>query len=233
VIANGAGGNKAAADAGGRPEPAPGRFGFSLAIAWVAWTIPGALATVAGCLTTPPPVISTPPPSRPTILVDGVLPPPGQPLLAWPPGGYFTVPVALEDPTEGFLYDVFVDYSIESNTSTNPQPTLYPVSVTPSGSDGGVVGVVFQLGSQELGLPFPPTSCLTIQFLVVHGFAVLEGGATLYHVPDDVGSDSVTWFYTPGGGLNGCAVYDAGIYEDGATPSDSPAGEPSDAEEEP
>jgi hypothetical protein len=76
----------------------------------------------------------------------------------------------------------------------------------------------------HIPVPDPATGCHTIEFFAVHQFAVVEGGPIpLYHVPDGVGSDSVTWFYAPGGGLDGCPVYDAGIFEDGATPPDSAA----------
>ncbi|HXX67456.1 MAG TPA: hypothetical protein VEK07_09760 [Polyangiaceae bacterium] len=198
-----------------------------LVVAWAGPSIGGvgaACALASGCLTTAPPAVSTPPLPRPTILQDSVVPPPDQLLVELP--SEFAVPVQLQDPSETFRYDVFVDYP------TNPSPVIFPVTVTPSGAeDAGIVPVSFT--PDEMNPPPDPTTCHTIQFLVVQDFAQVEAGPILYHVPNLVGGDSVTWFYAPGGGIDGCPVYDAGIFEDGATPPDGEADAPSAADDSP
>lgn len=182
-------------------------------------------ATAAGCLTTAPPGIATAPPPRPTILQNSVTPPADQLLVDWPSDDTFEVPVQLQDPQETFEYDVFVDYAAayaiaieQGETNPNPYPEIPPVPVSTGANNAGIVIVTF-----PLPVPAPSTSCHTIEFLVVNQFAQLEGGTPLYHVPNAAGSDSVIWFYAPGGSLDGCPVYDAGIFEDGATPSDGAA----------
>lgn len=194
----------------------------ALAIAWIGTTAVAAGAVASGCFTTLPPAVASTAPPRPIILQDGVFPPADELLSTWPPDGVFQVPVLLQDPSETFLYDVFVDFSSQAN-DPNPLPAYGPVAETPSGTeDGGVAVAYFALGPPSVS----PTTCHTIYFLVVHGFAVQDGGPpgsipqVLYHVPDSVGGDSVTWIYAPGGSLDGCPFYDAGIFEDGATPPD-------------
>lgn len=198
-----------------------------LAVAWVGGVVAAACALPSGCLTTAPPAVSTTSAPRPSILQDSVVPPPDELLFELP--SEFDVPVQLQDPSEPFVYDVFEDYSTVYATESqyaiqpvNPLPAYGPFTVTPSGAeDGGVVFVSFT--PDDLNPPPDPTTCHTFQFLVVAGFATVEGGQSLYHVPDAVGGDSVTWIYAPGGSLDGCALYDAGIFEDGATPPDGAA----------
>lgn len=179
-------------------------------------TVLVACAMPAGCLTTSPPALSTPTPPPPTILHDSVAPPADELLAALPSDGEFSVFVQLQDPSETFQFDVFVDYS-----SQNPLPVIFPVTVTPSGVEpNGIVMVSFTL---DAGMVVPMNTCHVIEFLAAHQFATLEGSnEPLYHVPNG-GGDSVTWIYAPGGGIDGCAVYDAGVFQDGATPPDSGA----------
>jgi hypothetical protein len=163
-----------------------------------------------GCLTTPPADLPASPMHRPTILHDGVSPPDDQLLIEWPPDDTFVVPVQLDDPNQVFRYDVFVDY----NGSSTALPSYVGAGQGQAGIDGGIVTVPIPLQP-----PAPVQSCHRIEVLVVHDFA-MANGAPLFHTPDMVGGDSVVWFYTPSGGLDGCAIYDAGPFQDG--PSSPP-----------
>jgi hypothetical protein len=169
----------------------------------------------AGCLTTPPADLPATPMHRPTILHDAVSPPDDQLLVEWPPDDTFVVPVQLDDPNEAFRYDVFVDY----NGSSTALPSYVGAGQGQAGIDGGIVTVPIPLQP-----PPPVDSCHRVQVLVVHDFA-MANGAPLFHTPDMVGGDSVVWFYTPSGGLDGCATYDAGPFQDGASPAPVGAGD--------
>jgi hypothetical protein len=115
------------------------------------------------------------------------------PLVDWPSDGTFMVPVQIATPGEAFVYEVFEDYP------ANQVPAV-PRSAPSLATDGGVALVRFVLR------PPPPdngTCPHRIEFIVANGFAG-------QHTPDSVGGDIVTWFYTEGGGPNGCPSYDAG-----------------------
>jgi hypothetical protein len=171
-----------------------------------------AIATTmtSGCITAPPPEIPQLPLQRPTILHDAVVPPTNQILAQLPTE--FVVPVQLDDPDESFEWDVFVDYNpCADPTSCQPTaPTIYPqlVQPTPGTLDGGVSLVSFASFTD-----LDDTLCHRIDFLVAHQF---DPGSA--HTWDSVGGDIVTWFYNPGGGPNGCPIYDAGALQDGAFP---------------
>lgn len=184
-----------------------------------------------GCITEAPPSIPQASEPRPTILQSSVYPPADQLLEDWPSDDTFVVSVQLQDPQEQFSWAVFVDYATKyaqalTNGETNPNPSPQDSAQGVSGANSaGIAPVSFRLTP-----PVPASSCHTIEFLVVRSFAVLAGAGTLWHVPDPAGSDSVTWLYTAGGGLDGCPVYDAGIFEDGATPPDGPFDAPAEAD---
>jgi hypothetical protein len=168
-----------------------------------------AVAAVVGtaCIT-PPPELVDPPPKRPVIL-DDVLDPPLTQVLPSAPAS-FTVWVALSDPQETFRYAVFVDY----NTSPDSPP------VDTGGGMPSTTKVSFTF-------PSPPVladgNCHRIDVLVVHDFATVLDGAVLRHTPDAVGGDEASWFIVPGGSLDGCFFFDAGVLpSDASSEADTP-----------
>jgi hypothetical protein len=173
-----------------------------------------ALGTVSACVTAPPPALPQLTTERPTILHEAVVPPTDQILSELP--SEFIVPVELEDPDESFEWDVFVDYNPcaePSNCLQPTPPTIFPRLVPPSPGtlDGGVTLVSFS-STYLTGLD--PSLCHRIDFLVAQEF---DPG--LAYTWDSTGGDIVTWFFNPGGNPNGCPVYDAGKFQDGAFPS--------------
>lgn len=177
-----------------------------IAAAWACGLVGAAMAVESACITAPPPQLPVEPEERPTILHDSVSPPADVPLVEWPAGDEFIVPIQLDDQNEQFCWDVFIDY--------NPYGTaggtgLVPSGVTcetapPSALDGGVFPLSFTLGEPD------PGTCHRIQFNVAHAF---ESDS---HTPDSIGGDSITWTFVPGGGPD-CPAYDAGVIEDGGT----------------
>jgi hypothetical protein len=169
-----------------------------------------AMLVSTACVTAPPPELPQQAVHRPTILRESVVPPAGLILPDLPLE--FIVPVELEDPSESFQWDVFIDYNACVDSSCTPTQPLSPVvtvTPTPGTLDGGVELVSF---SAPKGLD--PSRCHTIDFLVAHQF--LQG---FPHQPDAVGGDIATWTYDPGGAIP-CSdlVYDAGSLQDGAFP---------------
>jgi hypothetical protein len=167
-----------------------------------------ALVSSTACVVAPPPELPELPEERPTILHESLVPPSDQILVELP--GQFLVPVELVDSNQSFQWDVFVDYNPCVGASCPPTaPALYPTTVPagPDTLDGGVVIVPFSLG------PLDPSLCHRIDFLVAHQFD--PGSARTW---DSVGGDIATWIYNPGGQPNGCPIYDAGAFQDGAFP---------------
>jgi hypothetical protein len=177
----------------------------ALALAAAVSAAMGAAAVVA-CITAPPPTLPAIPPHRPTILHSSVVPPPDQILSVLPKE--FVVPIELDDSTQPFLWSVFVDY----DPLTAPQPVLDGTPFPPP-ADGGPTLVSF-----ELHPPLDPAFCHRIDFVVANSFTT-----SFRRMPDGVGGDIVSWLYNAGGGPNGCPVYDAGLFQDGAFPPDAPA----------
>jgi hypothetical protein len=165
-------------------------------------------ATGVACLTVAPPALPEQGPVRPTILHDAVVPTAGVPLAEWPVDNQFFVPVEVDAPDESFFYDVFIDYDPTTNSGNVIPPTPQPPS--PATADGGITVVSFMLDTPD------PRFCHTIEFLVAHSFNQKSA-----HTPDSLGGDIVTWFYTAGGGPNGCPAYDAGAFQSGAFPPDA------------
>jgi hypothetical protein len=168
----------------------------------------GALVVVVvlcSCVTAPPPDLPAVPVHRPTILHDSVVPRADVPITTWPADNMFTVPVEVDDPSQPFQWDLFIDYNPVGNNGAPSAPTYFPETGHPS--DGGVSIVCFPLP--------PPTGTVTcphrIELLVARSF-----NSSFPHLPDKIGGDSVTWTYVPGGGPNGCPEYDAGALQDGA-----------------
>jgi hypothetical protein len=157
-----------------------------------ATAVVGAVALVA-CITIPPADLPKVPDQRPTIVRASVAPPASIPLLEWPDGGEFLVPVQVASPGEPFFYSVFVDY-----IDFNSQISDYNMGAGPP--DGGTTVVSFHLRP-----PFTGSCPHLIQFLVAHGFVDSQ-----HHSPDSVGGDEVDWYYTQGGGPSGCPLLEAG-----------------------
>jgi hypothetical protein len=155
-----------------------------------------------GCLTTPPSGLAPTLEPPPTVLHDALIPPDDQLLSQWPLDNMFIIPVRLEGPNQHFAVDVFID----DDGSHRALPVWIGTGGGQSGIDGGVVLMPIALQ------PPPPTTaaCHRIEVFVVDGFATSEAGATLYGQPDSIGGDSVVWFYTPTGGLDGCETQDSG-----------------------
>jgi hypothetical protein len=176
-----------------------------------------AFVTATACVVAPPGQLAQLPPHRPTILHDAVYPPTDQILTEMPTE--FLVPVELDDPDQSFWWDVFVDYNPcnEQNDCQPTAPTVDPTLVTPTPGtlDGGVVIVPVP---QITGLD--PTVCHRIDFLVANQFTPDSP-----HTWDSIGGDIVTWFYNSGGGPNGCPLYDAGAFQNGAFPPADAAAE--------
>ncbi len=163
---------------------------------------------VVACIT-PPPEWASPPLDAPRILHDQLSPPADQYLTTIPPvPPGFEVKVKVDDPTQGgFGYAIFLDYDPVTRSG-------FQTMVTVGNPQSDVTTVAFDPPS---GLT--PTACHRIDFVVARSFTTV-GGVTSYHTPDSTGGDEVTWFYQPGGT---CPGYDAGMYQDGAFPSDGPA----------
>jgi hypothetical protein len=166
----------------------------------------GAAAAIVACITPFPPPVPTLQTCRPTILDTSVVPPEGV-LTEWPHDNLFIVPVTYSscDPTDGFFVNAFIDFD----------PVFNPFPVTTSGHQN----FALDGGAAEIGVSLPQPdslSCHEIEIIVAHAF---NGMALAQHTPDSVGGESVKWFYSARGGINGCPQFDAG---DGAFPVDSP-----------
>ncbi len=140
------------------------------------------------CVIVDPPAELPVVPSRyPVILHSLVVPAANNPLLELPQ--LFIVPVELNDPNRSFFYSLFVDFESSDLPSIQDQ-----TEVTDKGANIKV-------------LAFPPPRDLTkgchrIELLVSYTQPVR--GA--------VGSDSITWFYTPPEtSLLGCSAFDGGV----------------------
>lgn len=149
-----------------------------------------AVVAMAACITAIPDLPQYPV-LPPTVQTESVQPPPG-PLVEWPAGGAFSVPVQVFSPGETFVYEVVYDYG------TVDQQVPIAAGKPQLAADGGVTVL-------PLTLPIPsPDFCPHhIDFLVANGFQTV-------HVPDAVGGSMVSWTFTQGGGPNGCPDFDAG-----------------------
>jgi hypothetical protein len=178
------------------------------AIAIVATTlvVPG----VACVLADPPASVPPTPVVPPEIDHELVVPPVTSILAAWPEE--FDIPILVLDPTVTVLWQPFVDY----DPITGGQPDL-PVGEIGPGQD------VDDAGERMLVAHIPPpadlTACHTLEILVALAF-------DQNHEPNAVGGDSVTWFYSPTGSLDGCPTFEAGAPdagEDASSPVDASA----------
>jgi hypothetical protein len=183
-------------------------------------SVAASLLAAAACITAPPPDLPTPALVPPSIVHDAVLPPSDALLPPWPPppGMTFVVPVQLVDPTNPFVFNVFVDYPFN-------QAPAYSGSGPSSGAllDGGISIVSFMLSAPDTALcPH------LIELLVAYGFDHQSP-----HTINSLGGDIVTWLYYGGLNTGECPAYEAGsgLFSDGspdalAVPPESGAGDP-------
>jgi len=189
-----------------------GHSAKGVALAGAAGAAAFAATAAASCITVPPPDLPVIPRHRPTIVHDAVTPPEG-PLDAWPADGTFEVPVEIDDPSQAYEWEVFVDYDPYQTNDTPKAPSLNAQPIPPP--DGGLALVPF-----SLPVPVDPVPCPhRIEFLVANSFSS-------EHTPSPPGGDSVTWLFD---GPNGC-LYDAGALQDGAFPPDAPPDGPPDVQ---
>ncbi len=175
---------------------------------------PGAIvgsSVVACSLVDPVPEDRTLPSRPPSIVTESVAPTLAQPLLQFP--SQFVVPVQLYNPTVTFYWGVFVDYdpSFDNPSTNNTLAQSGQGAGTPNSNDLQVV---------SFSLPdVYATGCHRIDFL-----ATLD--VTRSHTTS--GANVVTWFYTPGGNVGACFLYDAGPFDGGD--ADAGAGDASDGQ---
>ena len=157
-----------------------------------------AIATNSSCvLIDGPPDLPVPPNRRPTILRSQVLPPATAPIGALLPNGEFDVPVEMPDPTQTATWYVFVDYSDDN------QRPLAVGNIGGSSSAPDITTVLFNVSpSLVVG-----TQCHTIHFLVALASAISQSNP---HDTDPFLSDTVDWYFAPGGNAGGCSTYDGG-----------------------
>ena len=159
------------------------------------------LSAIASCiLADAPPEQPRSPTRRPVIVHASVSPPASKLLgeLSLP----FVVPVLLGDPRVPFEWRLFIDY----DPILNPDGALVQRQFgggSPTAADLQIV--TFSVDETTLN-----SACHRIEFLVALNF-------TSTHGADASGADSIAWFYSPSGSLEGCTTYDGGG-NDGAFP---------------
>jgi hypothetical protein len=166
-----------------------------LVFAGLSVAILGSVVATAACLTDPPPDLQLGL-QPPTILhASGGLQPPEGLVMTLPtlPSPYFTVPVEIEDPSQGCFYSVFVDGVAVDACQLCPLPV-----------SSGVATIDFD--PLQLSPGFDITTDHIIKFTV--GSSPSRQGDPHCLAEDD----TVIWDYEPN------VLYDAGALEDGAFP---------------
>jgi hypothetical protein len=183
---------------------ATGSVFVGVATAVVALVGPGA------CITAPPPDLPEVPLQGPQIIQNAVRPPTNAYLTALPADGGFIVPVRVSSAAPTIAYAVYVDFDPSANVGGSG---LVVNNLITTVLDGGIAFLSFQLRPSDIPVGMDPNACHVIQLFVASSFDSAR------HVPtNSLGSDSVTWFYAPGG-PGTCDQFDAG---DGAPPPDAP-----------
>jgi hypothetical protein len=183
--------------------------------ATVVVVVAGLAATigVAACvLADPPAQIPVPPIQRPEIERELCSPGVTQILETWPTE--FDVPIQAFDTTSSIQWQAFLDYDVTQS---------HPIARGQLDADPAQDAGVRLLNAR---LPAPPMlqDCHIVEILVARSFPDI-------HTPDTYGGDSVTWFYSPTGSLDGCPVYDAGPRDAGTEGAvDGGGGDAADAE---
>jgi len=166
--------------------------------------VPVVAGGVAACITSPPPDLPELPLRGPRILEDGVRPVTDQYLTGLPADDKFVVPVEVTDTTRPIVGRVFVDFN-PGPTNMPPTTNYVRQAIAFPTLDGGVTNLSFSLSPANLG---DPTACHIIEFIVAGSFDEMSGSSHTPTPGDNLGGDSVSWFYTPNG-PNGCFAYDA------------------------
>jgi hypothetical protein len=135
---------------------------------------------------------------RPTILNGSAAPPTNAVLGTMP--REFVVLVELSDPFSTFSWALFVDY----NPVSDPGPAN---NGTSSFGTENVDERSLRILRAKPGLSVPDIDhCHVIELVVAEVDAGFPQGT---HSPPDLKSDSITWFYSPGGDMAGCPGLDA------------------------
>ena len=159
------------------------------------------LAAQDGCiLAQPSGELSRLPETRPTILHASTVPSETSVLTRWPQT--FIVPVELTDPTVRIAYAAFIDFDSLNNDGLQG-PAVH--------SDFEEANTVGRTRTLTVAITEPdPGRCHRIEIVVALRLTS-ESDAKNAHTPAEPGGDISTWFYNPGGDLNGCPALDAGI----------------------
>ncbi len=168
---------------------------------------------VACVLADPPASVPATPLVPPEIDHELVVPPVTSILMAWPVEGEFDVPILVLDPSSTIEWRAFIDYDPIAGSSFVAQGEIGPGQAA---DDAGE-----RLLTAHIAPPADLNACHTLEILVAFGFDE-------NHTPDSVGGDSVTWFYSPTGSLEGCPIFEAGAPDSGddaATSVDSSPGD--------
>ncbi|MGH7283187.1 MAG: hypothetical protein ACRELY_16800 [Polyangiaceae bacterium] len=165
-----------------------------------------AIATNSSCvLIDGPPDLPVPPVRRPTIIRSQVTPSALTPIGALPPDGLFTVPIEISDPTQSVTWVAFIDYG---------QPSVFLIlsdTLPGSSTAADIQTVTFNVPAQRM----QGGECHTILFLVALSTAFNNSNA---QDTDPSLSDTVVWYFAPGGNEGACTTYDGGG-NDGAFPN--------------
>lgn len=158
----------------------------------------------AACIPEPPTDLPESLRSRPTILRTSVVPSPSNVIGRWPDS--FIVPVEVGDPNEPFVYVAFIDYNAATFTGRQFSPL--------SDDRFGRVRTV------EINLTEPSaTRCHVVDVIVARSF---DQDRTARRPDNPPGGDIVSWFYSPGGTLQGCPSpdvrFDGGASAEGGPP---------------
>lgn len=163
-----------------------------------------AIATNSSCvLIDGPPDLPTSPVRRPTIIRSEVVPSAFTPIGTLPPDGQFDVPIEIADPTQSVSWVAFVDYG-------QPFDEFDSNTLFGSSTAADIQTVKFNVPLQRL----QDGQCHTVLFLVALSTA-FQGDP---HDIDPSLSDTVVWYFAPGGNEGACTTYDGGG-NDGAFPN--------------
>lgn len=146
--------------------------------------------------------IPTLPASRPVIIRSRVEPPVSGVLTFWPES--YTLYVQLADPTITLQTIAFTDYNpLTGGTLLGTVPQYDPLNGAAPAD---------RVRTVTLNVPVSSSldRCHVIEIIVSPQFAFSDSRSA-HNPPDPPGSDSITWYYAPGGDLTGCPTLDAGI----------------------